>query len=279
MAKVCRLWKEDIGIDTGAIFSEHRFLSLWHSEKSDLQFFCPAVIGNETFYRQLHRKTWYFQPDKWEFREAARHITSPDQVLDLGAGRQPFRRFIDANRYVAVDPFMAQDAAPRPRQKFDVVVAFQVLEHVPDPLGFITMAKSWLKPGGRIFIGIPNRESYLRDLRDFALDMPPHHVSRWSENALASLAQSAQLTIEAITKSSVENWEASLYRMTQLEQVCHVPRPAGVVCRVLSLTAQRAASPPCYHFPEPSLGEHSSCARAAISNCCRVSNPTLCKSD
>ena len=237
--KMQRLWKEDIGIDAGNCLGNHRFISLWHSEKSDLQFFCPMVIGNESFYQRLHKKTWYFQPDKWEFKEAARHIASSDLVLDLGAGLQPFSAFIGANRYAAVDPFTAQDAAPNPQRKFDVVCAFQVLEHVPDPLGFIAMAKSWLKPGGRIFIGVPNRESYLRDLRELALDMPPHHVSRWSERALVSLAQSSQLTLEAITRSPLEAWEASLYWMTHFEQV--LPRPAVGRHRVSRIIAYSAA--------------------------------------
>ena len=236
---LCRLRKEDIGIDTSSFFTSCQGISLWHAEKSDLQFFHPIVIGNKPFYEQLRAKPWYFQPDKWEFQEAARHIAVPDLVLDLGAGRQPIGAFVAPNRYVAVDPLMDESAAAKPQRKFDVVCAFQVLEHVADPLGFIAIAKSWLKPGGLLFVGVPNRESYLKGLRDFALDMPPHHVSRWSEQALASLAQSTHLTVEAIAKSPLEPWEASLYWMTRLER--GLPRPATGRYRLSRVIAYGAA--------------------------------------
>ncbi len=237
--KIRQLWKEDIGIDTGDCLGNHRVISLWHSEKSDLQFFTPAAIGDESFYLQLHKKRWYFQPHKWEFKEAARHIAGSNLVLELGAGLQPFRAFIGADRYFAMDPFTARHAVPDPHRKFDVVCAFQVLEHVPDPLEFIATAKYWLKPGGLIFVGVPNRECYLSDLRDFALDMPPHHVSRWSDRALQSLAQSTRLTVEAISKSPLENWEASLYRMTRFEDA--LPRSSAGRSRASRIIAYSAA--------------------------------------
>ena len=86
------------------------------------------------------------------------------------------------------DPHADENGPADPDRRFDVVCAFQVLEHVADPLAFIAEAKARLNPGGLLFIGVPNRESYVGRLRDFPLDMPPHHVMRWSRRALAALA-------------------------------------------------------------------------------------------
>ncbi len=221
-AEINRLWSEDIGIDTTANFDDATTLSLWHAQKSDLQFFHPIVTGDERFYEQLHKKNWYFQPNKWEFHEASRHIAPSHLVLDLGAGRQPFRSYVAPGRYNAIDAQIGETETAH--AKYDVVCAFQVLEHVADPLEFVTIIKSWLKPGGLIFIGVPNRESYLKDLQSFPLELTPHHVTRWSQVSLAALASATGLQIEEISQSPLESWEVALYWMTRLERV--LPHPA-----------------------------------------------------
>jgi SAM-dependent methyltransferase len=70
----------------------------------------------------------------------------------------------------------------------DAVCAFQVLEHVPDVRPFLEQSVALLKPGGLLVICVPNAYSYLRDLCS-PLDMPPHHMSRWSARTFASLGK------------------------------------------------------------------------------------------
>lgn len=212
---------------------------LWHADKSDLRFFHPIVTGDEGFYARLRRFGWYRQPDKWEYREAARHIEPAQEVLDLGAGAQAFRAFVGAGRYTASDPYAGGTAAAALRRRFDVVCAFQVLEHVADPLGFVAEAKARLRPGGRLFLGVPNRDSYLAELRDFPLDLPPHHVTRWSRRALEALAEAAALRIEAIAESPLEPWEAPLFWMARLER--SLPRPSRGRSRRSRIVAYLAA--------------------------------------
>lgn len=221
-AALLRIWTEDLGIDLAGVLDEGQVVSLWQAGKSGLQFFHPIVTGDARLYARLRRLKWYLQPDRWEFREAARHIAPADRVLDLGAGEQPFRAFVPPGHYAAFDPFTEASALPAAR--YDVVCAFQVLEHVADPLAFVTAAREWLAPGGRLFLGVPNRESYLAGLRDFPLDLPPHHVTRWSGQALEALAQAAGLRVEAIASSPLEAWEAPLYRMARVERL--LPQPA-----------------------------------------------------
>ena len=222
--EIARLWRQDIGIDVGGLLDGPDVISLWHADKSDLQFFHPIVTADAGLYDALRTRPWYVQADRWEFHEAASYIAATDTVLDLGAGTEPFRQFIGPARYHAMDPHAGEGGGEDPGRRVDAVCAFQVLEHAADPLAFIADAKARLRPGGLLFVSVPNRDSYVGQLRDFALDMPPHHVTRWSRQALGTLAQAVDLQVDGITASPLEPWEASLYWMSRLERL--LPRPA-----------------------------------------------------
>ena len=44
----------------------------------------------------------------------------------------------------------------RYRPQFDLITAFHVVEHLRDPLGAVAKMKSWLAPGGLIFLVVPD---------------------------------------------------------------------------------------------------------------------------
>ncbi len=46
-----------------------------------------------------------------------------------------------------------------PRDFFDAITVWDVLEHVPDPVGFLARCKSLLKPNGLLFLNVPNLDS------------------------------------------------------------------------------------------------------------------------
>jgi SAM-dependent methyltransferase len=46
--------------------------------------------------------------------------------------------------------------APFPSARFDVVTAFHVLEHVPDPVAVARRMLDWLAPGGLLIVEVPN---------------------------------------------------------------------------------------------------------------------------
>ncbi len=215
-----RIWHRDLGIDVTPNFRGVGRLRLWHAHGSDLQFFDPPCPGGRPLYDALRAKSWYTQDDKWEFWETAKWVPPGADVLELGAGTGAFREYIPEATYHGVDAFPIGrhiKSAIAAEEQFHVVCAFQVLEHVPDPKGFVARAAEYLKPGGQMFLGVPNRNSYLALFPTFPLELPPHHVTRWSDAALRSLVETIGLKVELVRQAPLEPWERALFHMARLE--------------------------------------------------------------
>jgi SAM-dependent methyltransferase len=80
----------------------------------------------------------------------------------------------------SIEEFRAQN----PGRRFDVVTAFEVLEHVEDPRGFLQTLFDWIRPGGFLALSVPYRDRWPRFGVDEAWDLPPHHLTWWSKQAI-----------------------------------------------------------------------------------------------
>jgi SAM-dependent methyltransferase len=72
------------------------------------------------------------------------------------------------------------------RPPFDVVCAFEVLEHIEDDVAALEAWFEWLRPGGRILLSVPAWEH-----RWGALDVKAGHIRRYSPDSLRRLLESA----------------------------------------------------------------------------------------
>ena len=135
----------------------------------------------------------------------------PARVLDFGCGNGQFlARARDLGHDVLgvdFDPAAVEVAAAQgirvllPDQLagepldggFDLVTAAHVIEHVPDPLALLRQFRGWLKPGGALFIEVPNAAAeglarYGRFWR--GLEAPRHFALPTAAALTAALEQS-----------------------------------------------------------------------------------------
>jgi len=79
---------------------------------------------------------------------------------------------------------------------FDVICFWHVLEHLPAPLKVLTRVRELLRPGGLVFISLPNLDSLqARLFRGFwyGLDDVPRHLHHFSPRSLQRILSGAGL--------------------------------------------------------------------------------------
>jgi SAM-dependent methyltransferase len=81
--------------------------------------------------------------------------------------------------------------------EFDAVCLFHVVEHLPAVLPPLRAAARCLRPGGTLYVSVPNRRRTCREPLE-SLDSPPHHLSRWAPRQLAWLAGALGMRVAAL---------------------------------------------------------------------------------
>ena len=203
-SRLKRQWDTDFTEDAFPFGKGTEFV-LHECVSCGLHFFNPEFAGNAAFYQQLMTSVPY-EPSRWEFEQVAHELKASDSVVDFGCGEGAYLRMMQPLVCRAIGVDHNRDAIERLRQagveaevasfsrfaaehpwEFDVACAFQTLEHLADIDEFMRAITHCVRPGGRIFLSVPNRGRFARDNNE-PLDCPPHHVSRWADAQLLFLA-------------------------------------------------------------------------------------------
>lgn len=96
---------------------------------------------------------------------------------------------VNLNLSVVVDDVMTADL---PRESFDLISLFEVIEHAIDPRAMILKCRGFLSPGGAILIETPNFSGIgARALgRNWSQLIPPVHVNFFTVRSLEGLVTS-----------------------------------------------------------------------------------------
>lgn len=94
----------------------------------------------------------------------------------------------------SLDDFLTRAASEN--LKFDLIVMFDVLEHMTYPNNVLNSLKSILNDGGEIVGTVPNRNRYL--VNRIKTDFPPHHFYRFSRESLKSLFSQCGYSVNKI---------------------------------------------------------------------------------
>ncbi len=208
------MWEIEFKVDARPSFGGAQHLYLWRSP-TGLMFFSPATVGDADFYKGFYRTLGpklFPREDRprAEFMLAAAYVETGARVLDVGCGFGGFRPFVRDAEYLGLDPHFAEADVAWARSEsltehlaentgaYDVVCAFQVIEHVAKPAGLFAEMAAAARPGGRLIVGVPHAPSAMTRIPNFLMNAPPHHLSWWSDEALRALAASTGLEVETV---------------------------------------------------------------------------------
>jgi len=198
-------------------------ISYVNCSNCELHFFDPITTGDEKFYEQLQKFDWYYMTDKPEYSIAKRFLPASGQILEVGSGKAAFAQFVGKDRYVGLEfndeaisraksigikliKESIENHAVKQASQYAAVISFQVLEHISSPFNFIEGCIDSLKEGGYLILAVPNHDGICGLAQNSVLDLPPHHLSHWSETTMRHIAKQYHLDIVSIDVEAVADF-------------------------------------------------------------------------
>lgn len=184
-----------------------------HCDNCNLIFVDPFVAGDSFFYN-LAQSSHVYPKNRWEYQVAIDNIKTlfdtNFNLLEIGAGRGEFlievlSQGVPTDRLLAIEfdkvgartirnlgikclEVDLREAELSKSAGFSAIVMFQVFEHLDDLDSFLEIVVSLLQDQGKFVVSVPNniRIKFIEGSIGF-IDMPPNHLTTWSQEALEVL--------------------------------------------------------------------------------------------
>lgn len=209
-----------------------------------LEFSNPMKSTSPSHYEKFEA---YFE--RREFFETLKFLKGKKlKIIDIGCGEGHFLNLakregfevigIDFNLKaieVAKEKFGIEKVYPFtleefienfPYERFDVVCAFQLIEHLEDPIDFVFKLKKILNNGGFFIFSLPSdkRISVILKRRE-GWDYPPHHLTRWNNRSIKFLADKTGFEIIKIEEENCRldyllDYLTSIIRFNLAKKIC-----------------------------------------------------------
>lgn len=182
---------------------------------------------SEDYHKAIVRGGETFASIRWRgHRELISRHKQGGAILDIGCSSGGFLSTMAGGRWelygIEMEASTAEKAkqrtgaevfvgdvldAPFPAESFDVITCFDVLEHVYAPRQFLAKVLEWLKPGGILYVRLPNIDSWEAKLLGtywYGLEMPRHlyHFSPQSLRRLITTVGFQEISITATEDGS-----------------------------------------------------------------------------
>ena len=207
--KICEAYQAEFGLDVTGYFKSMASLEIWKCRDTGYRFYSPfSLAGDGGFYDALYRTKSRYDHERPEHKEALRFMRPKDRILEIGSGSGFFLKTLRNQGYSFCSGL---ETSPRARAlaknegleilnedlpslaeirpaAYDVICAFQVLEHMGEVRAFLHHVLRLVRPGGKIIFSVPNNNPYLyRWDKYHTLNLPPHHMGLWNASSLKRL--------------------------------------------------------------------------------------------
>jgi len=189
----------------------------WFCENCYLEFFTPLIFEKEVYidelnkiYKDYHTGSreipgWTLEVIKVLKNKFKIKDLSDKKILEIGAGDcvnfMAFKKEFNVSEknYYAIEldnksvkickkrgvvniinEFFDEKILDKVKDKFDIILCLEVLEHQIKPKEFLDLCFKLLKEDGILIITTPNRERLFVILTEFFYDSPPHHFLRFN---------------------------------------------------------------------------------------------------
>jgi SAM-dependent methyltransferase len=207
------------------------------------------------YYNALWSNSKVVEPSAWALWDTIKAYTAGSgQFLEIGAGTRP-RIPIADSFFLDLSPRAMEalskreahcaagsaEALPFPEDCFDLICAFEIVEHVPNDRAVLLEARRVLKDGRRFVFSVPLHMAYWSRHDELA-----GHVRRYDPSELDALLRECGLPIEKyhVTLSPRNSWyrngsallaskfwrlSVALERSLALPFYCWIDRRRGIV--------------------------------------------------
>jgi 2-polyprenyl-3-methyl-5-hydroxy-6-metoxy-1,4-benzoquinol methylase len=167
---------------------------------------------------------------KRKYNLVSKHSGNQASLLDIGSGTGEFLHFakLKGSKVIGIEPSeVGRQAAISnyqleihtedyldciPKNSFDAITMWHVLEHVHDLNGRVDQIYSLLKPPGKAFIAVPNYVSYDAQFynRSWAAYDVPRHLYHFDKQSISRLFEKHKMKLISILPMKMDAFYVSM---------------------------------------------------------------------